>query len=276
MRVLQRFAKVGRVLVLTIVFTAAQLIPRPGRPAYAQTGAPPLPVPEDPLGQQPEQETPETYINVNIRDLHLVVRAVDIWGPGRVPLVYRLLTNTQPSSLSGPGQWHLNHFMAGVGREPDGMLWTYKFLSTRLGPGQYQVWETYVKDIGTYQTMEQLVYCPPPPPPDPQGGQSVQRARLAPSTFTQRVRVLQVQTLSAGCSMVDGYQYVYLPKGVVRTYLNGLIAADSRRQQQRHHVHLDHVRRPDSTIHPAGHRSGRSPGQLHLRAVVPRMSPVQR
>jgi RHS repeat-associated protein len=209
--------------MLTVVFTAVQLIPKPGRPAYAQSPAPPLPVPEDPLGQQPEQETPETYINVDVRDLHLVVRVVDVWGPGRVPLVYRSLTNTQPSSLSGPGQWHLNHFMAGVGREPDGTLWTYKFTSTRPGPGQYQFWETYVKDIGTYQTMEQLVYCPPPPPPDPQGGQRPQRARPAPSTFTQRTRGVMVQTASAGCTLVDGYQYVYLPKGVVRTYRNGLI-----------------------------------------------------
>lgn len=46
MRALRRTGKIGLVVVLMVVFTAVQRIPKPGRPAYADSPAPPAPVPE--------------------------------------------------------------------------------------------------------------------------------------------------------------------------------------------------------------------------------------
>jgi hypothetical protein len=47
------------------------------------------------VGQEPAQATPEISIDVDVRDGHLTVRVVDIWGPGKVPLVVRSYTNAR-------------------------------------------------------------------------------------------------------------------------------------------------------------------------------------
>ncbi|MDR7547824.1 MAG: hypothetical protein QN149_11175, partial [Armatimonadota bacterium] len=84
----RRRLRAGLTGLFTAVFLAASLLPDLAPPASAQAPfAPPLPLPEDPLGQQPEQRLPELSLDVDVRDGHLTVRAVDIWGPGRVPLV---------------------------------------------------------------------------------------------------------------------------------------------------------------------------------------------
>jgi hypothetical protein len=121
MRHLRRAGKLPLTCLLTLVFLAASLTPRLTPRAYAgDESAPPLPLPEDPLGQQPEQQTPEISVDVDVRDGHPTVRVVDLWGPGRTPFVVRSYTNTQATSttsikLSLPGGltargWQLNHF----------------------------------------------------------------------------------------------------------------------------------------------------------------------
>jgi len=92
MRASRSLGKVSLTLAITLIFLAVQLIPKPTRSAFAQ-GAPaaPLPVPEDPLGQQPEQETPEISINVDARDGHPTVRVVGTCSPKADPRGVTLL-----------------------------------------------------------------------------------------------------------------------------------------------------------------------------------------
>jgi hypothetical protein len=91
MQGLRRVGKVTLTGCLTMVFLASTLLPRQSiRPAYAVEPVPiPLPAVEDPLGQQPEQSTPEISVNVDVRDGHLTVRVVDLWG-GVDPLSWTL------------------------------------------------------------------------------------------------------------------------------------------------------------------------------------------
>ncbi len=128
--------RVGLALVLIPIFLATELLsgitsanaaPAPQQPAptpsAAVSGTSPLTVPEDPLGQQSEQQTPETSIQVDVRDGHLVVRVVDVWGPGRVPLVVRSWTGAGDSpagggypppysaSYPGAGYWQFNQHL---------------------------------------------------------------------------------------------------------------------------------------------------------------------
>ncbi len=79
MRSLRRAGQVLLTCVLTCVFLLVSLIPGRVPPAYAAVAAP-LPVAEDPLGQEPEQQIPEISINVDVRDGHASVRVVDLWG----------------------------------------------------------------------------------------------------------------------------------------------------------------------------------------------------
>src|SRR5438445_8741035 len=122
MRRRHRFARVGLALFLIPVFLSTALLygvapadaapakssPPTQQPAPSQSatisGTDPLGVPEDPLGRQSEQQAPEISISVDVRDGHLIVRVVDVWGPGRVPLVMRSWTgvgNSRPEQASG-------------------------------------------------------------------------------------------------------------------------------------------------------------------------------
>ncbi len=160
-------AKVGLTLTITAVFLAVSLLPKLTPPAYAQTAAAPLPVAEDPMGQQPEQQTPEIDVSVDVRDGHLTARVVDLWGPGRTPFIVRSYTNTQnvPGSTGASGNWQFHHLLDTLGlepglngankigvREPDGNRAVYKYSSTRWN-GQTDKWDVFVKDIGTYSTL---------------------------------------------------------------------------------------------------------------------------
>ena len=97
----RRFARVGLTLLIMPIFLATALLSSQ-QPALSQTttitGAAPLDVPEDSLGLQPEQTVPEVSVAVDARDGHLVVRVVDVWGPGQVPLVMRSWTGTANSA----------------------------------------------------------------------------------------------------------------------------------------------------------------------------------
>jgi hypothetical protein len=70
MRSRRFIGKLGLTLTITLIFLTVQLVPKPTRSAFAQSppAAAPLPVPEDPLGQQPEQELPEISVTVDVRD----------------------------------------------------------------------------------------------------------------------------------------------------------------------------------------------------------------
>lgn len=147
MRGVRRLGKVGLTCFITIVFVGTSMLSGIGmRPAYAAGETPiPLPAVEDPLGQQPEQSTPEISVNVDVRDGHLTVRVVDIWGPGRVPLVYRSYTNGtmdpdyQPSSNPAPYKWQFSHPLDVIGTdvlEEAGNRSVYRFSSERWEPEQ--------------------------------------------------------------------------------------------------------------------------------------------
>src|SRR5437667_1134753 len=172
MRRKDRFTRVGLALFLIPVFLSTALLygvapadaapakspPSTQQPAPSQSatisGTDPLAVPEDPLGQQSEQQTPEISISVDVRDGHLVVRVVDVWGPGRVTLVMRSWTGVG-NSPSGAGYWQFNHQLNASGGnilEPEGNQAVYKFSSRNCNTAQTECWDTYVKDIGTYGT----------------------------------------------------------------------------------------------------------------------------
>jgi len=195
MRALRGLAKTGLTLIITTVFLGSSLLPRLTPPAYAgpDDTAPALPVPEDPTGQKPEQQTPEISIDVDVRDGHLTVRVVDIWGPGRTPLIVRSFTNTNVSY-----GWQFNHFLDAVDlgndaqgkrrwafQEPHGTRSVYKYSSTRTSGSE--CWDVYVKDIGVYSTMEMHGFVGPLP------------------------------------CVLDGTHVIYLPKGATRRYSSNLI-----------------------------------------------------
>ncbi len=259
MRAFRRFGKIGLTFALTVVFLAVSLLPKNTPPAYAAGGAaPPLPVPEDPLGQKPEQETPEISIDVDVRDGHLTVRVVDLWGPGRTPLVARSYTNTQSFSSSSSGLWEFNQqmdlFALGLGirtREPDGNRALFNYNSTRWSADQRDRWDVYVKDIGTYGTTEIHSTCVPGPhdppiegppggnPAQSQGGRMPQIRPQPPPVpaphdppmegafgiLARAVRtLLEVvrPTVHMDC-VPDGIPMAYLPKGATRRYTGGLL-----------------------------------------------------
>lgn len=163
----RHLGKVILTVTLTLVFLAVSLLPDLShpRPAYAG-GNPPLPVPEDPVGQQPEQASPESAISVDVRDGHITARVVDIWGPGRSPHVVRSYTNAAEASTSAAGGWQFNLHLdvqptlnadgavtGYVVREPDGNRTSYRLLTPG---GQNQVW---VDDVGSYTTLEINIPC---------------------------------------------------------------------------------------------------------------------
>lgn len=158
-----RLGRVGLTIALTLIFLAVSLIPRLSPPAYA-AGNPSLPVPEDPMGQSPEQGASEIATAVDVRDGHLTVRVVDIWGPGRTPLVVRSYTNADELSTSSAGGWQFNHLLDILSvtsnntykvREPDGNRPTYQPQG-----------DIHVKDVGTYSTITTQQSCTPPRPGD--------------------------------------------------------------------------------------------------------------
>lgn len=186
MRRWRRRGKVSLTLLLTAVFVTFSLLPDLARPAYAapasQQPSPqpattsveslPLSVPEDPLAQTRGQESPEIVIGVDVRDGHLTVRVVDIWGSGWTPLVVRSYTNAKqdagyaPDSGAAPYAWRFNHLLDIVPTdasnpaadrfvlEPDGNREVYTGFSTRYNAARTERWTTYVKNVGTYSTME--------------------------------------------------------------------------------------------------------------------------
>jgi RHS repeat-associated protein len=164
-----RLRQVAVTLVLIPVFLAVSLIPILPTPAHAASQAPPAPTPEDPLAQQPEQQTPEITIDVDVRDGHLSVRVVDIWGPGRRPLIVRSLTNAISKSgvAAGPWQWNLQADVTPddplnpakwMVREPDGNRGTFKgAMPSDTGTAVYE------KTVGAYATMDVHQTCVGPP-----------------------------------------------------------------------------------------------------------------
>jgi YD repeat-containing protein len=242
----RRFGKLALTLLTTCLFLAVSSIPQFTAPAYAgNEPASPLPVAEDPLGQQPEQQTPEISIDVDVRDGHLTVRVVDIWGPGRTPFVVRSYTNTLPSTTSSSGTsnpdqtrgvWQFNHLSdivpgtdtdPGGIREPDGNRAVYKWCPgpgsvgcTRWNGNYSEMWLTHTKDIGTYSTMETHYTCVPGDPegllrpPAPRAPRPAAPAAVRPHTV--RVRP-QNTTLTLDCTW-DGYWTRFLPKGRTQRY----------------------------------------------------------
>ncbi|MGH7427391.1 MAG: hypothetical protein ACREJ4_03375, partial [Candidatus Methylomirabilaceae bacterium] len=255
MRAFRRFGKVGLTFAVTVVFLAVSLLPDLARPAYAQAAPPPLPVPEDPLAQKTEKAIDEMTVDVDVRDGHPTVRVVDIWGPGRTPLLVRSFTNTPSYSSSSSGGWQFNEHMdltgtatAGVGlREPDGNRSRFTYSYTRWSADQADRWDVYTTTIGTAATMEIHFTCVPGTPEGPPGGGAVRGTqpqrqaqptrpgrrriirpqpgphptpRVRPTTRTQRT---QVRPLVAPECTEDGTPIVYLPKGGSRRYLGGLV-----------------------------------------------------
>jgi len=199
-RAVRRLGKAWLTLIVTGMFLVTSLSPKLATPAYAGVNdpAPPAPVPEDPMGQQPEQQAPEISIGVDVRDGHLTVRVVDIWGPGRSPLIVRTYTSTILSQTAVGNRWLFSPLLNAVdlgvdssGKqrwaflEPDGTQSVFKF-SHRRTVG-FEAWDVFVKDIGVYATME--MHC----------------------------------TLVGGACLWDGTHVLYLPKGVTRRYSQRLI-----------------------------------------------------
>src|SRR2546427_8325169 len=150
--------RVGLTLLLIPVFSATALLsaivpadaaqapspPSPQQPAPSlsttASGTTPLDVPEDPMGRQSEQQTPEISVQVDVRDGHLIARVVDVWGPGRVPLVMRSWTGVG-NSPSGAGFWQFNHHLNAPAPgqsiavlQADGNQGVYKYSSTSYNP----------------------------------------------------------------------------------------------------------------------------------------------
>src|SRR5437867_700792 len=186
MRCEDRFTRVGLALFLIPVFLSTALLygvapadaapakssPPTQQPAPSQSatisGTDPLGVPEDPLGRQSEEQAAEISISVDVRDGHLIVRVVDIWGPRRVPAVMRSWTG-EGNSASGAGYWQLNQHVDVIGGTDadgtvirrvlaaDGNRGKYRFLQQN-GTGSSRT-NVYVKNVGTYSTMEAVVSC---------------------------------------------------------------------------------------------------------------------
>ncbi len=158
--------RLGLTLVLIPIFLTTALLFEIVPPAAAQTTTStvtaPLDVPEDPLGQQSEHQTPEISIQVDVRDGHLTARVVDDWGPGRSPYLYRTYTNTPADTRSAAGVWQLNQVFdvqPTIGtlssslraRAPDGTLSTYNQSgSTGVSP----TWFIYAKSVEEYATIQ--------------------------------------------------------------------------------------------------------------------------
>jgi len=224
--------------VLSVIFLVVGLIPSLTHPspAYAQTFAPPLPMAEDPLGQQPEQQLPEITIDVDVRDGHLTGRVVDIWGPGRIPLVMRSYTNAQPSDPgpyvnlpplppnSGPFRWQFNDILNIVGAEalePDGNRSSFRYSHDRWSGDNLHLWQVYVKDVAAYATMELHYNCPPKEPID-RGSATAGLSPLAPAGL--RISS-NIQSVPSNCTW-DGWHTIYLAKGRVRKFSSQLIAEE--------------------------------------------------
>lgn len=230
--------RIGTV-ALALVFLVVSLIPTLTHPspAYANTTVP-LPVPEDPLGQQPEQSVPEITVHLDVRDGHLVVRVVDIWGPGRTPLVVRSYTNAEPDPAYKPDiaaplyTWFFNYHLDIIGTdvlEPDGNRSVYRYSSDRWN-GTSELFQVYVKSVGTYSTLEMRYTCTPPPePPCPRCERPSTRPRQVPrrpAAAKPGIRIQgSVQPAPSNCTW-DGTHTVFLPKGVVRRYQGGKIVEE--------------------------------------------------
>ncbi len=218
MRRLQRFGKIALTGATIVIFTATALFPELAWPKLAEAAAPPpsapapqalssgasapLGVPEDPTSLQGEQQVPEISVNVDPRDGHLVVRVVDLWGPGRVPLVSRTYTNADLNEISAVGNWQLDQYLDVIEacggcnvykvRDPDGNRGVYRLLTGGSGP-----LDTYAKTVGTYSTMG-MSYTP-----DPSCDKWVWCGRFWDGSFT-----------------------AYLPKGVIRRYYQNYLPND--------------------------------------------------
>jgi RHS repeat-associated protein len=253
LRVLRCYGKVSLILALILATHLIGPLPQLG-PRWAHAAnepAPPMPQPEDPLGQSVAKETSDISIQVDARDGHLVVRVVDLWGPGRVPLVVRSYTNadlvSSEDNTTHAYRWQWNHLLdiRGVGvLEPDGNRdGTYRYSHDRQvgSPPNYELWQVYVKDVGQYRTLEQHYNCTTvrdPNPPETQRLPQVLRPLIQPSPTPrptprpggalarQQVRVQgTVQAAPDGC-VASGRYVVYLPKGVVRSYQSNLITEE--------------------------------------------------
>ncbi len=247
MRAFRRFGKLGLTFAITVVFLAVSLLPNLAPPAYAQGApSPPLPVPEDPLAQKTEKAIDEITVDVDVRDGHPTVRVVDIWGPGRTPLLVRSYTNTPSYSSSSSGGWQFNEHMdlagtatGGVGlREPDGNRARFTYSYTRWSADSSHRWDVYTTTIGTASTMEIHFNCVPGLPeggsvrsqsqPPLPGRRRIIRPQPGPHP-TPRLRPVPrgqsapVRPLSAPECTEDGTPMVYMPKGVNRRYAGGLI-----------------------------------------------------
>jgi len=179
MRRVRHLTRMGVTLVLMPIFLASALLSgipsanaapsQPTTPTPLVTTTATLGVPEDPLGTQSERQTPEIFIGVDVRDGHLIVRVVDDWGPGRVPLLMRSWTGAG-NSPSGAGNWQFNQMLDvlpiydSVGTfngfqvlESDGNRYGYTFLQMKgTAPNVTYVYE---KKVGTYATLEAPVTC---------------------------------------------------------------------------------------------------------------------
>ncbi len=250
MRPFRRPGKVGLTLVVAVIFLAASLLPRITPSALASEGqAPPLPVPEDPLGQQPEQQAPEISIAVDVRDGHLVVRVVDIWGPGRTALVVRSYTNTK-AVVPKQWQYHMLSDIIGLGTEaaevmePDGNRAVYRFSGSSWNENQTERTDAYVKEIGTWSTLTARYTCVTPPP-EPPGPGPLALPRQPVVRGQQATPAGRVRTSSEPVCTWDGTATVYLPKGVTRRYEGGVI-----REERDAHGNVTtylHTTYPDST-----------------------------
>ncbi|MDR7522351.1 MAG: hypothetical protein QN168_07810 [Armatimonadota bacterium] len=209
MRAPKRPGTCSLTLDIAAIFLAVSLSPRfAPRARAADTPAPPLPVPEDPLGQQPEQQTPEITIDG-----------------------------------VGGSSWQFNHLLdvtsvsQGLGvREPDGNRAVYVYSTTRWNADQSERWDVYLKGtggsarpgmpvqgpakpVGTYSTLEVHYTCVPgipegPNAPSPQPTPADQRARRpAPSPASR-----SPARLTAPECTWDGLYMVFLPKGLVRRF----------------------------------------------------------
>ena len=240
MRHLRRPGKLVLTYLVTLIFLVASLTPRLTPRAHAgEDPAPPLPVPEDPLGQQPEQQTPEVSIDVDVRDGHVTVRVVDLWGPGRTPFVVRTYNNARPTAATAIGiggfaspehykGWQLNQLsdittdpnLAGLFvREADGNRGRHKFTGWETGPGPNERWAVYQKTIGTVTTLKEQYTCWQTDPEGP----NAPTPQPTPAPLRQPRVQSGIATLSTECAPT-GLIMMYLPKGATRRYRFAAVA----------------------------------------------------
>lgn len=242
---MHRLGRRGFTSVLICVFLIASVTPSLlyPKPAFAQSPpfAPPLAMPEDPLGQQTEEQLPDISIDVDVRDGHLTARVVDIWGPGRVPLVMRSYTNAQPRVISssaasvgppppnnGPFRFQFNHMLDIIGAdvlEADGNRSSFRFVrewtSSGTSSDSFHKYQLYVKDVGTYATMVLHYNCTIKEPID-RGSATVSTQPSPRASGGQRINS-NIQSTSTSCTW-DGLHNVYLPKGATHKFSGNLIA----------------------------------------------------